>query len=661
MNRNTTALKPYPLGAYSESGRLRFAFTSIHEDCGVVLFDKKTGEELNRFPFTQDERVGNVYCKYIEGYRPSRIIYMFYEGENLIPDSRARYFERKATYMEEVDENELKAGLVNKPYDWEGVRSPKLKFCESLFYCMHVRGFTKHPSSKVRHKGTFAGVVEKIPYLKETGITTLELQPAYEFLEVDSKRERQNKLTYNVNDEELLRISKKNLNYWGYKAGYYYAPKAAYSSSTDVVKEFKDMVKELHKNKMEVIMQFYFPEEFSRREILDILHFWLLEYHIDGFHLMGLNLPISLIASDELLADTKILYYGFNMQEIYGEKYFNNMHINEKEESSVPCHLAVYQDDYMNVMRRFLKGDEDMIPSVLHQMRHIPVGQGRIGYFTNYYGFTMMDMVSYERKCNENNGENNQDGTNYNHSWNCGVEGATRKKKILELRVKQIKNAMSLLTFSQTTPLIFMGDEFGNSQNGNNNPYCQDSETTWLDWRLLNTNKAIYQFWCKLTQIRREHPVLRQTRELRVMDYKACGYPDLSYHGKSAWRPVQESFSRSVGIMYCGKYALRKDGTEDDFFYIGINMHWEPNELALPKLPKGMNWEVLLCTNENEACELQLPMKNVTTKEVEQPVILPRSIVVFIAKNTEDAQAKKTSKKDGKNKKGKDTADRTIF
>ncbi len=657
MNHNITALKPYPLGAYSESGKLRFAFSTTKQDCGVVLFDKKTGEELNRFPFTKEEKVGNIYCKYIDGYHPSRITYMFYEGDLLIPDSRARYFERKATYMEEVDEQELKAGILKKSYDWENVQPPRLKFGESIFYCMHVRGFTKHSSSKVRRKGTFAGIIEKIPYLKETGITTLELQPAYEFMEVDTKRERKNKLVYNAYDEEALRVTKKNLSYWGYKTGYYYAPKAAYSASADAMREFKDMVKELHKNKMEVIMQFYFPEEFSRREILDVLHYWVLEYHVDGFHLMGLNMPISMIASDELLADTKILYYGFNLQEIYGEKQMKNLYMSEKEQDIFSCHLAVYQDDYMNEMRRFLKGDEDMISSVLHQMRHIPLGQGRIGYFTNYHGFTMMDMVSFERKCNEENGENNQDGTNYNHSWNCGEEGVTRKKKILDLRMKQIRNAMTLLVFSQTTPLIFMGDEFGNSQNGNNNPYCQDNETTWLDWRLLNKNKELYQFWCKLTRLRREHPVLRQDRELRVMDYKACGYPDISYHGKNAWCPVQESFSRSVGIMYCGKYVTCLDGAEDDFFYVGINMHWEPNELALPKLPKGMKWEVLLNTNDYSATEEKASTELTVIKENEV-IIAPRSITVLLAKNKEEKASAKSLKRGVKLK---NNNDRTIF
>lgn len=665
MKKNITTLKPYPLGAYSEAGMLRFAFASSHENCGVVLFDKKSGEELERFPFTKDERVGNVYCKYITGYHPARITYMFYEGEELIPDPRARYFERKVTYMEEIEEKDLKAGILTKSYDWEDDAKPNLSYAESVFYCMHVRGFTKHPSSKVRHKGTFAGIVEKIPYLKETGITTLELQPAYEFLEVDSKRERKNRLTYAVNDEVLDHVSKKTMHYWGYKNGYYYTPKAAYSASGDAVKECKDMVKELHKNGMEVIMQFYFPNEISRREILDILHFWVLEYHIDGFHLMGLNLPVSMIAKDELLSDTKLLYYGFDTQEIYGNR-LNNSQLSKEEQTVAARHLATYQDDYLNVMRRFLKGDEDMIPSVLHQMRSIPAGQARIGFFSNYYGLTMMDMVSYDYKHNEDNGENNQDGSNYNHSWNCGMEGNTRKKSVLELRLRQVKNAMSMLLFSQTTPLIFMGDEFGNSQQGNNNPYCQDNEITWLDWRLLAKNQELYRFWCTLTALRREHPVLRQPVELRGMDYKACGYPDLSYHGKSAWRPVMESYSRSIGILYCGAYAVKADGTEDTSFYIGINMHWEPHELALPKLPKGEVWECLLSTDggvdtevskEADKTESSADSEVKSAKEELERTIAPRSITVFVNKSTKNG--KKNSKNATKQKKA--PADRSIF
>ena len=237
---------------------------------------------------------------------------------------------------------------------------------------------------------------------------------------------------------------------------------------------------------------------------------------------------------------------------------------------------------------------------------------------SNYFGFTLMDMVSYDYKHNEENGQDNRDGNDYNASWNCGEEGITRKKKILALRYKQLKNAMCMLLLSQSTPLIFMGDEFGNTQYGNNNPYCQDNKTTWLDWRGLEKQQEIYAFWKQLVAIRKQYPILSPENELRIMDYLACGYPDLSYHGRNAWRPQLESYYRYVGMMYCGKYATKKDGKEDVFLYVGLNMHWEPHELALPKLPKGLKWVKLCATAEG------IKEKTELTR-----LIPERSVVVF--------------------------------
>ena len=218
---------------------------------------------------------------------------------------------------------------------------------------------------------------------------------------------------------------------------------------------------------------------------------------------------------------------------------------------------------------------------------------------SNYYGMTLKDMVSYDYKHNEDNGEANKDGNSYNCSWNCGEEGNTRKKKVLDLRMRQIKNAMCMLLISQSTPLIFMGDEFGNSQQGNNNPYCQDNRITWLDWTNMEKNREIFEFWKELIQLRQSHPILRPCAEFKIMDYISCGYPDLSYHGQSAWRPQTDYNSRHIGIMYCGKYAKRDRVADDDFFYVAMNMHWEPHELALPKLPKGLVWSICVKTCEN--------------------------------------------------------------
>ena len=387
------------------------------------------------------------------------------------------------------------------------------------------------------------------------------------------------------------------LNYWGYTKGFYYAPKAAYAAAGDGVREFKELVKALHESGMELVMQFYFPEEVRRSEILEILCYWVLEYHVDGFHLLGENLPVDMLAAEEVLADTKLWYNRFDTDWIYG-----------REEPLYP-HVAEYNEAWYYDMRKFLKGDGDMLGSVLYHMRHIPRKAGTIHYLTNYFGFTLADMVSYDYKHNEANGEDNKDGSDYNCSWNCGEEGMTRKRGIKALRLKQMKNAMCLLLLSQSTPLIFMGDEFGNSQKGNNNPYCQDNPVSWLDWSGIRKNAKLHDFWKMLIAFRRKNPILHPARELRLTDYIACGYPDLSYHGKYAWRVQTEGNVRHIGIMLCGKYAKSGGPGEDAFLYIAMNMHWESRELAFPKLPRGMKWEFVFSTESESGQEKEADEK----------------------------------------------------
>jgi len=649
MTEKKMQIRPYPLGAHRESDCVRFSFVSKQEHCGVLLYDRATGRKLKQLPFLPEERMGNVCCKYLKDIDTSAVSYQFYQGDEIIPDEHARGFAGSCQYGKVREEKNMKAVFLNNDFDWEEDQQPRLPYEQSVCYCMHVRGFTKHPSSQVKHKGTFLGIVEKIPYLKESGITTIEIQPAYEFLELPSDTELKKKLAYIAAEENSkLLDSMRILNYWGYKKGFYYAPKAAYAAGDDSSVEFKTLVKTLHRNHMEVVMQFYFPKNVNRGEIAEILRFWVLEYHVDGFHLLGEDIPVTLLAKDAALADTKLWYDSFDTDKIY-----------EKDEKPSYRNLAEYRDEYLYAMRKFLKSDEDMLNNVLYQMRYIPEKQGRIHYMSNYYGMTLMDMVSYDRKHNEENGEDNRDGNDYNCSWNCGEEGATRKKKIVALRRKQLKNAMCMLAFSQSTPLIFMGDEFGNTQFGNNNPYCQDNKTTWLDWKELDKNQELYQFWQSVIALRREHPILCPERSLRIMDYIACGYPDLSYHGQNAWRPRLESYNRHIGIMYCGKYAKKNRTEEDDFFYVAMNMHWEAHELALPKLPKGLEWQILCST------ETQTNTQEAVNAEYVR-LIPARSIVVFKSEEEPDAVSQNQKRSSDKRKKtaGEQTVtvnDRTIF
>ena len=607
MERGITKGVPLPLGVQAYQNGVNFAYVSASEDCGVVLFDKKTKKETARLAFRKENRTGSVYTMFVKNIAAEATAYCFYEGDRLVPDDRARAFLGGTPYGSVKREEPVRlAVLPSAEYDWGEDRPPEIPYEDSIVYCLHVRGFTKHASSGVKARGTFAGLAEKLPYLKELGVTTLELQPIYEFAEVEPRRADN---PYD-NAERPAPVRK---NYWGYTKGYYYSPKSAYASSRDAVTEVKDLVKAVHQNGMELILQFYFTEDVPVNERLAILRHWVLEYHVDGFHLKGGHIRPDIPAEDPILARTKLWYHTFDRE------------LEEKlAASGRERYLAEYRDAYRYDMRRFLKGDEGMIQAALQHMRRNPAEYGEINFLTNYDGFTLMDMVSYERKHNEENGENNQDGTDYNASWNCGQEGPARRKVIQQLRLRQMKNALLLLFLSQGTPLLFMGDEFGNSQKGNNNPYCQDNDITWLNWKNKESNKELHAFVKELISLRRAHPVLRQSREVRLMDYGACGYPDASYHGEAPWKPDTSVYSRQVGIMYCGKYANKARNTPDDFFYAAYNMHWEPHSFALPRLPKNMRWEYCVSSRPED---VSLP------EEGSSSVMVPdRCICLFIGR-----------------------------
>lgn len=543
---------PYPLGVTVYQDSICFSYVSKEEDCGVVLFDKETGRETDRIAFLAEHRTGNVYHMRVTGISAKDTVYCFYEKDKLITDVRAKAFAGEMIVGEKKEQKIRTAAFFNEMYDWGQEAAPRLSYGDSIVYCMHVRGFSKHPSSKVKAPGTYGGIVEKIAYLKELGITTLELQPAYEFDEKDGEK----------------------INYWGYKKGYYYVPAQRYSVENPVT-EFKDMVKALHKAGMELIMQFYFTEETSKHEIAEILSYWTAVYHVDGFHLKGANIDAGMLAEEPALSEAKLWYYDFPIKKSTGRE-----------------RLASYTEYYRHDMRRFLKGDAGMVSAVMYRLRCNPGEMGQINYLTNYDGMTLWDTVSYNKKHNEANGEDNRDGTEDNASWNCGEEGENRKRTVQKLRIRQVKNGLLLLFLSQATPLIFMGDEFGNSQKGNNNPYCQDNEITWLDWtqKKRSAGKEIFSFTKQVIALRKAHRVFCSGRELQPADYAAYGCPEISYHGKEAWKPETMSESRQFGVLYCGEYAKDENGKADDWFYIAYNLHWEEKTFALPKLPKGLHW-----------------------------------------------------------------------
>lgn len=597
MQIQTTTGRPYPIGVSYYDNGVNFSFPCEQEDCGLILYQKGSWEEIQRIPFPKEGIVGRLHTMFVQGIDRKKTAYRFYVKEVEVVDEAAHaYYENRKYGTPRTDK--LYCGFLDEKYSWEGDVSPRLSYEESIVYCLHVRGFTAHSSSKtaVGQRGTFQGVCKKIPYLQELGVTTLELQPAYEFDELEEKNFAMSAYAQMAMQKKTAEIEPEyQLNYWGYKKGRYYSPKRAYTAGEDSSSEFRNLVKELHKNRMEVIMQFYFPDHFPHQTILDILRFWVLEYHVDGFHLKGSGIPASMLLRDPGLCGTKLwLEQEIPMPQSTDAGFWNDG-------------AAEYGGAYRDDMRRFLKGDEGSLSAALYQMREKQGMHGRINYLSNYEGFTLMDMVSYDRKHNEANGEFNKDGSNFNYSWNCGEEGSSRKKAVKALRLKQIKNALCMLYLSQGTPLLFMGDEFGNTQSGNNNPYCQDNEITWLNWRLLKTHDEIYRFTKEMIAFRKKYKILHMKNGLRLMDYKACGYPDLSYHSEEAWHPQTENYIRHTGMMYCCRYA--DETIAQQLLYVAVNMHWEEHEFGLPKVLPETEWMTLFTTSGSTQEQIQSEKK----------------------------------------------------
>lgn len=506
-------------------------------------------------------------------------------------------------------------------------------FHELILYRLHVRGFTKHSSSRVKHPGTFRGIEEKIPYMKQLGINGVVLLPCYEFDE-QMNEEELGKYSSNFLDyaKPITKQQKEEqewpkVNFWGYtKRSNYFAPKASYASNPfQAVNEMKQMIKKLHENGISVFMEMFFSPGTNQSLILDCLRYWVRVFAVDGFKLNTEVANGTLLASDPFLSRTKFLATYWNMGEFF-QQY-------EKIEEKT---LAEYNDGFMVDCRRFLKSDEGQINGFVNRMRRNPNQQTVVNYITNTNGFTLMDLVSYDIKHNEANGEQGLDGTEYNYSWNCGWEGPTRKKQITQLRLRQIKNALSFLLLAQGVPMLLAGDEFGNTQKGNNNAYCQDNEIGWVTWNKQVMNQRILAFCKKIIALRKTHPVFSPKEELRGMDYIACGSPDISFHGTKPWYPDLSNYSRVIGIMLCGKYAPISIRRSDKSFYMAFNMHWEPHQFELPILPKGKKWRVIIDTykwNMDFEKNEQQKGKKGNSKETEtlflQYMVNPRTVVIF--------------------------------
>ena len=531
---------PLPLGVSRQKEALNFAVeVKEGKQCTLLLYKCGENVPMEKIPMKEEARTGTVRCVMLSDL-PAQVCEYNYEIDGkIVTDPYAKGIAGRERWNDQVDftPHQVRGKIPQKEeYPWEDDCPLRIPEEDVIAYSLHVRGFTRHSSSKVKKKGTFRGVMEKLPYLKELGINQIQCMPVYEFEERGRK-----------------------VNYWGYGEGFFFAPKASSAADHDAQKELKELVKTCHREGIEVVLDFPFTAQTRFQIVEDCLRYYVMEYHIDGFLLNPYQVPVEFLRRDPVLSGTKLLI---------------------KDES------------FQNTMRRFLKGDEGMIASVAEQFRRKTSVSGSCNYITNHTGFTLEDLVSYDAKHNEANGEQNQDGPDYNYSWNCGVEGKTRKKQIVKLRQGQKRNAMFLLMTAQGTPCLLAGDEFGNSQGGNNNVYCQDNETGWVDWSRLEREKSFFHYVKELIAFRKKHGILHQKEALTGTDRSGSGIPDISYHGEAAWQIQQEASSRQLGILYSG--SPKKESN----CFLLYNMHWIAHSFALPALPKDQAWYQVMSTEE---------------------------------------------------------------
>lgn len=637
-----------PFGASLVPGGINFSIHS-HDStsCTLILFEKGQPEPVAEIRFPPEFRIGSVYSMIVSGLDHEKIEYAFrmdgpqdrrhgyyFDPDAILIDPYAKAVSGRDIWGERPDFSNghpYRARIENSVFDWEMDRPLETPIEDIVIYEMHVRGFTRHPSSGVQNPGTYDALRERIPYLRELGVNCIELMPIFEFDEFDNWR-------INPQTGEIL------LNYWGYNPISFFAPKAGYAASGEAGanNELKTLVKELHKNGIEIILDVVFNHTGEGNEkgptisfkgidsrtyyiltpdgyfynfsgtgntfncnhpsvsnlLIDCLRYWVSEYHIDGFRfdlasimargIDGTPLPdppvLRMMAFDPVLSKTKLIAEPWDAHGLY--------HL-----GSFPAYgrWAEWNGRYRDNVRKFLKGDPGMTRAValallgspdLYKTRG-PIAT--INFVAAHDGFTLMDLVSYNDKHNEGNCEPHDNGANDNYSWNSGVEGPTDDEAINELRRRRSKNAIALLMVSQGTPMILMGDEAGRTQGGNNNAYCHDSEISWLDWNLLARNSDLFLFFKACITFRRAHPALRNGYFLRGEDYLKKGYPDVTWHGVRVGKPDWSEKSRSLAFMLGGEYAKGSLYT-DEHIYVAMNMHWRDRIFALPPAPNGNHW-----------------------------------------------------------------------
>ena len=616
--------------------------------CTLLLFKPQAPKPYARIPFPDSYRIGDTYSMLVYDIKPDEFEYAFsfdgpyepakgllFNEENVLldPYSRAVTGQRKWGEKPEGGKDfEYRARVVKSSFDWGNIKQLEQPFEDLVIYEIHVRGYTKDKSSGVSAPGTFAGLKDKIPYLKDLGINAVELMPIFEFDEMESARV--------VDGVQLY-------NYWGYNTVSFFAPNTSYAFNEEhnhEGDELKSLIKALKENGIEVILDVVFnhtaegnemgpcfsfkgidnnvyymltPDahyyNFSgcgnvmncnhpvvRNFIIDCLRHWAIEYRVDGFRfdlasILGrdqngapmANPPIlESLAFDPVLGKMKLIAEAWDAGGLYQVGSFPSWN-----------RWAEWNGRYRDDMRSFLKGDDGMAGNAITRITgsrdlYSPESRGykaSVNFLTCHDGFTLYDLYSYNEKHNEKNGWNNTDGDNNGHSWNCGAEGETDDPNVNGLRRRLIKNAFAALLCSRGPAMFFAGDEFCNTQFGNNNAYCQDNIISWLDWGRLEEFKEIHDFVRHMIQFRKEHPILR-----KMTKPSSCQFPEISVHNGTPFNASTDYKTKLIGIMYAGR---NEEDTEDDIVFYCMNAYWEPLVMQLPVLPNGKHWHVDTNTN----------------------------------------------------------------
>jgi len=639
----------------------------------LLLFHRTETEPFAVLPIPKHYRIGNVYSMIVFKLNIEEFEYAYrvdgpydpkkgliFDKTKYLLDPYAKAVTGQSQWGDSSNgERHYKARVVKDDFDWGTAKQPLLPMEDLVIYELHVRGFTKDSSSGVLHPGTFAGLMEKLPYLLELGVNVVELMPIFEFDEMQDYRE--------VDGKELY-------NYWGYNTVSFFAPNTSYTASTEYNREgneLKTLIQVFNQHGIEVYLDVVFNHTAEGNEqgpffsfkgfdnniyylltpdggyynfsgcgnslncnhpivhqmILNCLRYWVTTYRINGFRfdlasILGrnedgtpMNKPplLQSLAFDPILGDVKLIAEAWDAVGLYQVGTFPSWN-----------RWAEWNGRYRDDMRRHLKGDGGTAQAAAlriagsRDIYEVSTRQNAsVNFITCHDGFTLYDLYAYNEKHNEKNGWNNTDGAGDNNSWNCGVEGETDDPEVNRLRRRMVRNAFALLMCSRGIPMFLAGDEFCNTQFGNNNAYCQDNITSWLDWNLLKKNKSIFQFFQYMIRFRKKHRILRVN-----ISNGACGFQDISFHGVKPWRGQFADHDRYVGVLFAGQ----EDGKEPDVVYVASNAYWEELKILLPELPESMYWELKLDTWEEKQGQEQKSIQGNTF------MIHPRSVMVWIGK-----------------------------